>query len=1053
MSLIRNEDLRTELEHYCEEYDEEREMEPRHARARETTLVLRIGSPMKSRRQQESWGNLPPLLASHLGRNENGQPLQLTLTSAYGGHQPSTNSGGNLTPNGMHLSYNAPPFIPNSLQPSNGHGVNSFFREATAYHSYGGHVSEDPIRSYGPTPIGFTYPSSSLPNSYPFYTQPINPLPNAPLYPNYNPTCLFTDFTGCVTPFVYWIKDYPLLDGLKMPSHVGSYDGKEDLDNNLHRIEGSIVNYEDLKVKFWSHFSQQKKFTKTHLAVHNIKQRDGESTRAFVTRYTDDTLQILGLHEKHHIFGFVHGLKTRSLMEFLSTNLPTTYKGLMDKTYTWIEAKEPSIRSLGVNYKLPLVGFSGEHFWPLREVPLEITIGEGPFTRTEILNFIIVRSNSPHNLLLGITVKQKMGIILSTIYEAIEFHTPYGIGTILSTYEPNKVNDRQKKLKETPKEATKDVLCYVDAKERFIFNEKHPKDLENHYGRREALQHRAQNALAQAHRTSQEKEERVQINIFPSSKYRRAARRPYNGQRRRRGLLKNEGVYGDISNAYCPIQGKALGVTRRRAKLPKTREAHTSPRICCKRLQIYFQAHLIRLLTDKPIKKILTRPEKSRRIAKWAIKLGEHDIKFKGHNSVKGHVLADFLAKMPSTGAEYIEVNKTKATIKESELKDIWKLYTDRASSSNGLGVSLMLVSPDGKKYTYALRFEFITTNSEAEYEALLAGLRIAVDMKVKDLSIFVDSQLVANQVNGLFKSRHPVIKQYLDKKKESLRSFNNAWYTPILYLGLPSSSKWTGRGYKSRHRKRYGAKVGKESPRLTYDSKVVIPIEITMKTKRIKEFEGRQNKKRRKEDLDTLEEQRKISSIREAHYKQKLERYYNKCVWPSKFKPGLWCPKDSGFDLTAYSDADHAGCHLDRKSTSGSVQYLCDKLICWSSKKQNYVSISTAKSEYVAVSSCCTQVLWMRTQLTDYGFFYDKVLIYCDSKSAIAISCNSVQHTHTKHIDVRYHFMKDHVEKGTIELYFVGTEYQLADLFTKSLPEARFKFLVEKLGMMSRET
>nr|GFA41332.1 hypothetical protein [Tanacetum cinerariifolium] len=141
-------------------------------------------------------------------------------------------------------------------------------------------------------------------------------------------------------------------------------------------------------------------------------------------------------------------------------------------------------------------------------------------------------------------------------------------------------------------------------------------------------------------------------------------------------------------------------------------------------------------------------------------------------------------------------------------------------------------------------------------------------------------------------------------------------------------------------------------------------------------------------------------------------------------FATCLWYPKDSGFDLTAYSDADHAGCHLDRK-----------------------------KSEYVAVSIRCAQVFWMRNQLTGYGFFYDKVPIYCDSKNAIAISCNLVQHTRTKHIDVRYHFIKDHVEKGTIELYFVGTEYQLADLFTKSLPEARFKFLVEKLGMMSRET
>nr|GEV88734.1 integrase, catalytic region, zinc finger, CCHC-type, peptidase aspartic, catalytic [Tanacetum cinerariifolium] len=105
----------------------------------------------------------------------------------------------------------------------------------------------------------------------------------------------------------------------------------------------------------------------------------------------------------------------------------------------------------------------------------------------------------------------------------------------------------------------------------------------------------------------------------------------------------------------------------------------------------------------------------------------------------------------------------------------------------------------------------------------------------------------------------------------------------------------------------------------------------------------------------------------------------------------------------------------------------------------------NTEKYEYVTISGCCAQVLGMRTQLTDYGFFYDRVSIYCDSKSAIAISCNPVQHTQTKYIDVRYHFIKDNVEKGTIELYFVGTEYQHVDLFTKSLPEARFRFKLLK--------
>nr|GFA84855.1 copia protein [Tanacetum cinerariifolium] len=137
----------------------------------------------------------------------------------------------------------------------------------------------------------------------------------------------------------------------------------------------------------------------------------------------------------------------------------------------------------------------------------------------------------------------------------------------------------------------------------------------------------------------------------------------------------------------------------------------------------------------------------------------------------------------------------------------------------------------------------------------------------------------------------------------------------------------------------------------------------------------------------------------------------------------GLWYPKDTGFELTAFLDLDHAGCLDSRKSTSGEV-------------------------EYVSLSACCTQVLWMRTQLTDYDFYFDKIPMYCDSKAAIAISCNPVQYSRTKNIDVRYHFIKEKVEKGIVELFFVETENQLADLFTKALPEERFKYLVRKLGM-----
>nr|GEY72745.1 retrovirus-related Pol polyprotein from transposon TNT 1-94 [Tanacetum cinerariifolium] len=163
----------------------------------------------------------------------------------------------------------------------------------------------------------------------------------------------------------------------------------------------------------------------------------------------------------------------------------------------------------------------------------------------------------------------------------------------------------------------------------------------------------------------------------------------------------------------------------------------------------------------------------------------------------------------------------------------------------------------------------------------------------------------------------------------------------------------------------------------------------------------------------------------------------------------GLWYPKDTGFELTTFSDSDHGGCLDSRKSTSGGIQFLCgDKLVSWSSKKQDCTLMSFAEAEYVSLSACCSQVLWMRTQLTDYGFHFDKIPMYCDSKAAIAISCNHVQHSRTKHIDVCYHYIKEKVEKGIVELFFVGTEYRLADLFTKALPVERFKYLVRRLGM-----
>ncbi|GKA68728.1 hypothetical protein Tco_0768645 [Tanacetum coccineum] len=109
---------------------------------------------------------------------------------------------------------------------------------------------------------------------------------------------------------------------------------------------------------------------------------------------------------------------------------------------------------------------------------------------------------------------------------------------------------------------------------------------------------------------------------------------------------------------------------------------------------------------------------------------------------------------------------------------------------------------------------------------------------------------------------------------------------------------------------------------------------------------------------------------------------------------------------------------------------------------------VKTTEAEYIALSGCCAQILWMRSQLRDYGFAFNKIPMYCDNQSAIALCCNSVQHSRSKHIDIRHHFIKEQVERKVVELYFVETKYQLADIFTKALPRERFATLLPLLGV-----
>jgi hypothetical protein len=167
----------------------------------------------------------------------------------------------------------------------------------------------------------------------------------------------------------------------------------------------------------------------------------------------------------------------------------------------------------------------------------------------------------------------------------------------------------------------------------------------------------------------------------------------------------------------------------------------------------------------------------------------------------------------------------------------------------------------------------------------------------------------------------------------------------------------------------------------------------------------------------------------KEVHLRA-VKRIMRYLVYTPKF--GLWYPRGSTFDLIGYSDVDWAGCKIDRKSTSGTCQFLERSLMSWASKKQNSVALSTAEAEYIVAGHSCVQLLWMRQTLRDYGYKLSKVPLLCDNESAICMADNPVEHSRTKHIDTRYHFLRDHQQKGDIEIAYVNTQNQLADIFTK---------------------
>ncbi|GKB57896.1 reverse transcriptase domain-containing protein [Tanacetum coccineum] len=185
-----------------------------------------------------------------------------------------------------------------------------------------------------------------------------------------------------------------------------------------------------------------------------------------------------------------------------------------------------------------------------------------------------------------------------------------------------------------------------------------------------------------------------------------------------------------------------------------------------KRLKRYFQAHTIVVITDQPIKQLLSSSEISGRMLKWKFELEGYDIQYRPRTAIKGQILADFIVERPE------EESPDELMTEPEEIPEPWTLFTDGSSCIDGSGAGLILTNPEGVEFTYAMRFTFEATNNEAEYEALIAGLRIAEQMGIKNLQAHVDSRLVANQVNGSYVAKESGMIQYLNKVKTLTRSF-----------------------------------------------------------------------------------------------------------------------------------------------------------------------------------------------------------------------------------------------------------------------------------------
>ncbi|GFZ00544.1 hypothetical protein Acr_14g0001790 [Actinidia rufa] len=391
------------------------------------------------------------------------------------------------------------------------------------------------------------------------------------------------------------------------------------------------------------------------------------------------------------------------------------------------------------------------------------------------------------------------------------------------------------------------------------------------------------------------------------------------------------------------------------ARYPRIEKIAYALMIAARKLRHYFQAHSIIVLTDQPLKQILQRPDTSGRLLKWSIELSEFHIEYKPRTAIKAQALSDFIVESthedtPQPEATPLEAGISKEPTSERNLAH-WILYVDGSSNQHGCGAGLVLRAPSGEQMEYAIRMGFQATNNEAEYEALLAGLRLATELGAQSLEVFSDSQLVVNQVQGDYLAKDSRMIAYLGEKKlneyvlreihegvcgnhsgarslakkavrqgyfwptmerdaatfgvpkviisDNARQFDNDRFR-LFCSDLAISHHFSSPGHPQangqvevtnrtilRNLKASRIPTGETPYSLVFGTESVIPVEIGMPSFRTLNFNEKGNEGELRINLDLLDEKRESSELRQAAYKGRIAKYYNERVKHRSFLPG----------------------------------------------------------------------------------------------------------------------------------------------------------------------